>query len=419
MAELTAFVTAGAVPLVAPVDPPEVEVVRADTQVVVQAFAPMVDQGNGMWTFAFAIPDPLVAYSFLVDADPLVTGQVSVSERFQGGSLPGDADASIIDVLYMNGVWIDTVGGGAPGVILGTNGTERNPSSNITDATAIAAALGIRRFKLRGPVTLLADFPRAIWTAVAGGGTIDPGGFDVGGGIFVDVGLTGNIGTGTGAIFGFQTSLLGPTSGFVGVLVRPGLTGTITLGAGITTIAQGASLVPGVATPIIDLAGVASLNLRAYSGGVDMRGSSAGGQNTSLEFTAGQVIVGHASNTAGVFAIRGWPDIIGLPGNGVTINLDGLGSVLVDDELTANHGAGAWNETAVLASIASLRDFLEGGRDIDFVGDDVLGWQRIERTVAGVLVRRYNLFDEGGARITGTVAAFIAAGKMISAEVAI
>ena len=69
--------------------------------------------------------------------------------------------------------------------------------------------------------------------------------------------------------------------------------------------------------------------------------------------------------------------------------------------------------------IDGLREFIEGGRDIDFAGNDALGWQRIERDVGGTLLRRYNLFDETGARITGTVAAFIAAKKMISSEVAI
>lgn len=69
--------------------------------------------------------------------------------------------------------------------------------------------------------------------------------------------------------------------------------------------------------------------------------------------------------------------------------------------------------------IDGLRDFIEGGRDIDFVGNDALGWQRIERDIAGGIIRRYNLFDEGGARITGTVGSFIAAQKMISSEVPI
>lgn len=74
---------------------------------------------------------------------------------------------------------------------------------------------------------------------------------------------------------------------------------------------------------------------------------------------------------------------------------------------------------AALSRLKQLDDLVQGGRSIDFTGNDALGWQRVERDTAGSEIRRYNLFDEGGARITGTVAAFIAATKMISSEVAI
>ena len=85
----------------------------------------------------------------------------------------------------------------------------------------------------------------------------------------------------------------------------------------------------------------------------------------------------------------------------------------------AEHDATQALIVAVGVQGTATLELIEGGRDIDFVGDDVLGWQRIERDTSGVLIRRYNLFDEGGARITGTVAAFNAAGKMISSEVAL
>ena len=74
---------------------------------------------------------------------------------------------------------------------------------------------------------------------------------------------------------------------------------------------------------------------------------------------------------------------------------------------------------AILASNTALQEFIEGGRDIDFAGNDALGWQRIERNVAGTLLRRYNLFDENGVRINETVASFIGRAGMISSEVAI
>ena len=96
----------------------------------------------------------------------------------------------------------------------------------------------------------------------------------------------------------------------------------------------------------------------------------------------------------------------------------GLNNLSVGDILTAVLTSGNTVD-AELSGILAMFDFIEGGRDIDFVGDDVLGWQRIERNVAGALVRRYNLFDETGSRINETVASFIGRSGMIAAEVAI
>ena len=71
---------------------------------------------------------------------------------------------------------------------------------------------------------------------------------------------------------------------------------------------------------------------------------------------------------------------------------------------------------AIRATGLALSEYIQGGREIDFVGNDALGWQRIERDTSGVEVRRYNLFDGDDARITGTPSTFLATGKMISKE---
>ena len=106
---------------------------------------------------------------------------------------------------------------------------------------------------------------------------------------------------------------------------------------------------------------------------------------------------------------------------GIGLNLAAiaaLNDISVGDILSAVLSSGNTVD-AELSAVLALRDFIEGGRDIDFVGSDVLGWQRIERSVAGGLLRRYNLFDEAGARINETVPSFIARQGMISSEVAI
>ena len=69
-----------------------------------------------------------------------------------------------------------------------------------------------------------------------------------------------------------------------------------------------------------------------------------------------------------------------------------------------------------LAAIASLDTFIQGGREIDFVGDDAAGWQRVERDVGGTILRRYDLFDEADVRIDETVASFIGRSGMIARE---
>lgn len=99
-------------------------------------------------------------------------------------------------------------------------------------------------------------------------------------------------------------------------------------------------------------------------------------------------------------------------------SLDALNDITVADILAAALAGGDTVDQA-LSRIESIDELIQGGRDIDFVGNDALGWQRIERDTSGVEVARYNLFDEDGSRITSTVSAFIAAGHMIAKEVKI
>ncbi len=54
---------------------------------------------------------------------------------------------------------------------------------------------------------------------------------------------------------------------------------------------------------------------------------------------------------------------------------------------------------------------------IDLTGADALGWQEVLYDDLGSEVVRFNLFDETGTRITGTVSAFVDAKKMIGDRV--
>jgi hypothetical protein len=71
------------------------------------------------------------------------------------------------------------------------------------------------------------------------------------------------------------------------------------------------------------------------------------------------------------------------------------------------------------ADLETIKQYLMGGRNIDYVGNDALGWQRIQRDENDVEVARYNLFDQDGNRITGTVADYLANGTATAREVKI
>lgn len=103
------------------------------------------------------------------------------------------------------------------------------------------------------------------------------------------------------------------------------------------------------------------------------------------------------------------------PGDAMTLTGATLTAIqaLILSDATPFQGA---DIAAILTAVAALDSFIQGGREIDFVGDDVLGWQRVERDVGGTIIRRYDLFDESDVRINETVATFIGRQGMISRE---
>lgn len=64
-------------------DPPEITILRLDTDAVVVNAAAMSDQGaGGLYKFDFTLAVAGVRYSFSIDADPNVTGQVDDRNYF-------------------------------------------------------------------------------------------------------------------------------------------------------------------------------------------------------------------------------------------------------------------------------------------------------------------------------------------------
>ena len=83
----------GGVPQNGLADDPEITIIRNDTNAIVAGPVAMVDGGvGGLYNFVFTPTVFGLSYSYSIDADPNVTGQVSAAERFYGGAFDDELD---------------------------------------------------------------------------------------------------------------------------------------------------------------------------------------------------------------------------------------------------------------------------------------------------------------------------------------
>lgn len=89
MTDIVIQTTLAGVPVNALADPPEITILRLDTDVAVVSGSAMSDQAaGGLYKFAFTTGVAGIKYSFSVDADPNVTGQVD--SRTHGGAFDNE-----------------------------------------------------------------------------------------------------------------------------------------------------------------------------------------------------------------------------------------------------------------------------------------------------------------------------------------
>lgn len=91
MVDIVVRVMNGNVPAPGLADDPEITIRRTDTGAVVLASGAMTDRGDGLYTRAF-VPVRGLAYGFVIDADPNVTGQVPSSTRHYDGAFDSELD---------------------------------------------------------------------------------------------------------------------------------------------------------------------------------------------------------------------------------------------------------------------------------------------------------------------------------------
>lgn len=243
--------------------------------------------------------------------------------------------AEIEYASFNGGVTVDVVGG-----VAGTDyptGTSQEPSSNMTDALAIAASRGFTTFFIIGDITLDSgtDFDETIFVGESRTKsviTIDSDA-DVENCEFYDANVTGTL-DGGNVLKNCAIADINYVNGYIEQCVL--LTGTVTLGGSEEAhFLDCWSGVVGTATPIIDMGGSGQgLGVRNYNGGIELRNKT-GSDKVSIDLNSGQVVL-DSTVTAGEIVVRG---IGKLTDNsvGATVNDDNLLAPSVIADAVWNH----------------------------------------------------------------------------------
>jgi len=251
--------------------------------------------------------------------DEILTGATHNIPTSAGRRLRQVADVGVYEGAQ---VWIDTVNGSA-GTADYENGTVDNPSNNIADATTIANSVGITRFRIApdSSLTFATGYSGynfwgdGQWTLALGGQALDR------------THILNAIVSGTCTSSdrpAFERCDIGTTTLPPCYILESRLTSTITLsGAGDYILDHCSSAVAGTGSPSIDFgsAGNTNLNIRHYSGGVEILNMGQNGtDNMSLEGN-GQLRI-NANCTGGTIALRGNFKITDNSGGAVTLVKD-------------------------------------------------------------------------------------------------
>jgi hypothetical protein len=200
-------------------------------------------------------------------------------------------------------IWIDTVNGSA-GTTDYENGTVENPVSTIADANTLATSLGIVRFRVApgSSITFAAsqtgqEFLGSEWTLALGGQDISN--------TRIEGATLSGVSTGTG--HHLIHCEVGNTTLSNGSMGWCRFTGTITLsGANDYYWHDCYSGVAGGGTPIVDFGGAVAnqnLNMRRYSGGIQIDNKNASGTDQMSLEGDGQLVV--SASSGGAISIRG------------------------------------------------------------------------------------------------------------------
>lgn len=207
---------------------------------------------------------------------------------------------------YADGsIWVDT-NSGVAGTTNFINGTADNPVLTWGDALTLAAALNIFRFHIINGSLIQLSANSDNYTLLGDNWTLDLNTQSIAG---IHVSGATVSGVGTGSLHEFVECLIGTTTLADGRFINCGLTDILTLSAAASYFIDLCySGIAGTATPTIDFGAAVvntALNLRNYSGGIEITNMNGAGADTMSLEGFGQLVINATCSAGGTIAIRG------------------------------------------------------------------------------------------------------------------
>jgi hypothetical protein len=277
----------------------------------------------------------------------------------------------------MGAVWIDTTASNT-NTVVGIDGTSTNPVSTIAAANTIAAATNLNKFEVApgSSITFAASQTNQIFHG--GSWSLALGGQDISNTVFSgceDISGTGTTATGEAHFDHCTFDGAGTTLG-TSHFDNCGFAGTLTLSsAGDYVLNHCYSGVAGGGTPVIDFGaavGNTNLNMRDYSGGVQIDNKDGTGTDLMSLEGNGQLIV--SASSSGAINLRGNFKVTNT--GGATIIYDDNTQTISDLNLGIIYGTAATGTLSTTVCTSDLTGYLDDeliGRVIIFTGGTANG----------------------------------------------
>jgi len=270
---------------------------------------------------------------------------------------------------YANGaIWVNTNVSNT-NTVPGVDGVTTNPVSTWAAALTLSSRLNIDRFQIANGSSITLTGDSTNFSLIGIGWTLALGGQIVAGMRVTGAVVTGT-GTGSGSVFTTCNIASGATLTIAqSFFLECGIAGSVVLSAADTYYFDNCfSGVAGTATPDIDFGaavGDTNLNMRHYSGGIEIKNmGGAGTDKMSLEGD-GQIVI-NANCSAGTVAIRGNFTVTDNAGGALTlsddarIDVDQVADAVADEEYD-NDGSAISLRGAIKLLLSVLTGKSSGG----------------------------------------------------------